>query len=347
MERDEGLYFRLRTATMRSMAPVLSRLVLPFATARLLAGAAIVAAMLAAGCATVPIEFPHLAEPSQVPPRPAVAGRPKIALALGSGGTRGFAHVGVIKALEAAGIRPDLVVGTSFGSVVGALYAAGYSGKELEAIALDVEPLALLDVALFEGGKIRGLALQSFVNERLEGRAIEALPREFAAVATRASDGAMAVFNRGNAGLAVRASSAIRWRFIWPLIGGEAYVDGVDVSPVPIRAARHLGADVVIAVNVIVRRERMDENTRWRGYYEYRLRMVDAEARDADVVIHPDTGESAGMSSDYRRQVIAAAEAATREQLGRIQAAIASKTRLAMPAPPTAPGRLAAALGLR
>ncbi len=299
------------------------------ATQRLLAYAATLAVLTSAGCATTPIAFPHLAEPWQASARPATAGRPKIALALGSGGTRGFAHVGVIKALEAAGIRPDLIVGTSAGSVVGALYAAGYDGKALEALALDVEPLALLDVALLEGGKIRGLALQSFVNEHLNGRAIEALPREFAAVATRASDGAMALFNRGNAGLAVRASSAIRWRFIWPVIRGQSYFDGVDVSPVPIRAARQLGADVVIGVNVIVRRDRMNENTRWRGYYEFRQRMVDAEATDADVMIHPDTGESAGMSSDYRRQVIASAEAATREQLGLIRAAIAAQTRIA------------------
>ncbi|MBM3345977.1 MAG: patatin-like phospholipase family protein [Betaproteobacteria bacterium] len=304
---------------MRAMRPPRSM--------RLLACGATLVVASAGGCATVGVEFPHLAEPTQAPARPAVAGRPKVALALGSGGTRGFAHVGVIKALEAAGIRPDLIVGTSAGSVVSALYAAGYDSRELE--ALDVEPLSLLDIALLDGGKVRGLALQSFINRRLEGRAIEALPREFAAVATRASDGAMTIFNRGNARLAVRASSAMRWRFIWPVIAGETYIDGVDASPVPIRAARRLGADVVIAVNVIVRRDRMNENTRWRGYYEYRLRMIDEEARDADVVIHPDTGESAGLSADYRRQVIAAAEAATREQLGRIKAAIAAKTRLA------------------
>ncbi|MSQ73518.1 MAG: patatin-like phospholipase family protein [Betaproteobacteria bacterium] len=310
-------------------------------SSRLLAGAALIAALAAGGCAGIPIDYPHLAEPSQAPARPAFANRPKIALALGSGGTRGFAHVGVIKALEAAGIRPDLVVGTSVGAVVGALYASGYSAGELEALALDVEPLALFDLAWFEGGKVRGLALQSFVNERLQGRAIELLPREFAAVATRASDGSLAIFNRGNAGLAVRASSAIRWRFIWPVIGGEAYVDGVDVSPVPIRAARRLGADVVIGVNVIVRRDRSEGNTRLGSYYEYRQRMVDAEAPDADVVIHPDTGASAGMSPDYRRQVIAAAEAATREQLVQIHAAIAARTRLSAP-PPARPDRLAA-----
>ena len=278
--------------------------------------------LLSGGCATVSREFPLLAEPARGDARPAAEGRPKIALALGSGGTRGFAHVGVIKALEAAGIQPDLIVGTSAGSVVGALYAAGNDARAMEALAYDVEPLSLLDVSLFEGGRIRGMALESFVNRQLEGRPIERLPREFAAVATRASDGAMAVFNRGNAGLAVRASSAIRWRFIWPVIDGETYVDGVDASPVPIRAARQLGADVVIAVNVIVRPERMNETTRWRSYYQYRLRMVDEEARDADILIHPDTGESAGLSVDYRRQVIASAEAATREQLPRIREAI-------------------------
>lgn len=288
-------------------------------------------ALLLAGCAFLPAGLDMSDPPGQTAARPAIAGRPKLALVLGSGGTRGFAHVGVIKVLEASGIEPDLVVGTSAGAIVGALYAGGYRAAPLERLALAIDPLSFFDISPFNGGKARGLAIQYFVSEQLDRRTIEGLPREFAAVAARASDGAIVIFNRGNTGLAVRASSAIPNRFEPVRIGADDYVDGVVASPVPIRAARALGAQIVIAVNVLpyVRNLPQGASPGWGGVMQRRKQLFDAEAPGADVVIHPVftvAGSSMSVSEEYRRAVIAAAEAATRAALPRIRRAIAARS---------------------
>lgn len=285
--------------------------------------------LLFSGCAYLPASLDMSDPPGEAAARPAIEGRPKLALVLGSGGTRGFAHVGVIKVLEASGIEPDLVVGTSAGALVGALYAGGYRAAALEQLALEIDPLSFFDISPFNGGKARGLAIQHFVSEQLDRRPIEGLQREFAAVAARASDGGLAIFNRGNTGLAVRASSAIPSRFEPVRIGAQEYVDGVVASPVPIRAARSLGARIVIAVNVLPYVQNLPQgaSARWSGVMQRRRQLFDAEAPGADVVIHPvhtGTGGSMGFSEEYRRAVIAAAEAATRAALPRIRHAIAA-----------------------
>lgn len=293
----------------------------------------VLAVPLLAGCAFLPLSVDMSDPPRQAAARPAIEGRPKLALVLGSGGTRGFAHVGVIKVLEANGIEPDLVVGTSAGAIIGSLYAGGHGAASLERIALEIDPLSFFDISPFNGGRARGLAIQHFVSERLDGRAIERLPREFAAVAARASDGAIAVFNRGNTGLAVRASSAIPSRFEPVRIGADDYVDGVVASPVPIRAARSLGAQVVIAVNVLpyVRvgdAGALGARPGWGAVMLGRKLLFDAEAPAADVVIHPDAGSRMGISEEYRRDAIAAAESATRAALPRLRQAIAARSRV-------------------
>ena len=291
----------------------------------------VLTAVLLAGCAWLPASVDMSDPPREAAARPAIEGRPKLALVLGSGGTRGFAHIGVIKVLEASGIEPDLVVGTSAGAIVGALYAGGYRAAALEQIALEIDPLSFFDISPFNGGKARGLAIQYFVSEQLDRRPIEDLPREFAAVAARASDGAIVIFNRGNTGLAVRASSAIPRRFEPVRIGADDYVDGVVASPVPIRAARALGAQVVIAVNVLAYVQNLPQGPSpgWGGIMQRRKQLFDAEAPGADVVIHPihtGAGSSMSVSEEYRRAVIAAAEAATRAALPRIRQVIAARS---------------------
>lgn len=161
-----------------------------------------------------------------------------------------FAHVGVIKVLEEHGIRPDLIVGVSAGSFVGALYAAGYQGKDLERLALQVERKELVDYSLAWFGLIKGQALQEYVNEHLNHRPIEALQIPFAVVVTDFQTGQLKVFNRGDTGMAVRASSSIPGWFHPVVIDGRRYVDGSLTSPIPVCVARHLGADIVIAVDV-------------------------------------------------------------------------------------------------
>jgi NTE family protein len=180
----------------------------------------------------------------------AVRAPPRIALVLGGGAARGFAHVGVIKALEAAGINPEIVVGTSAGSLVGALYAGGYNGFELQRLALAMDESAVSDWSLPDRGVIKGEALQNYVNTTLAHRPIEKLPKALAIVATDLQSGEAFVFRAGNTGLAVRASSSFPGVFQPVRIDGRDYVDGGLVSPVPVRVARGLGADIVIAVDI-------------------------------------------------------------------------------------------------
>lgn len=177
----------------------------------------------------------------------------KVGLALGGGAAKGFAHIGVIKMLEASGIHPDVVAGTSAGSVVGALYASGMDVFTLQQTAIGLDEAKIRDVRLFSGGLVQGQALQDYVNEQVHKRPIEQLKMPFAAVATELESGARTVFVRGNTGRAVRASSSVPGVFEPVALHGKHYVDGGVVSPIPVDAARQLGADFVIAVDKIGR----------------------------------------------------------------------------------------------
>ena len=260
-------------------------------------------ATLLAGCATSPHEYPELAPPRAVEIIPIHAERAVVALVLGAGGSRGFAHIGVIKALEAAGIQADVVVGSSSGSVVAALYAGGYNAAALEAMALKVEDHELIDFTLFGPGRVQGEALQDYVNRALGNRSIEALNRSFAVVATERATNRMTVFNRGNTGHAVRASSSIP-KLFWPvIIGGTEYVDGGLTSRVPVPVARRMGAQVVIAVDVS-----------WRG---------SSEVEAADVAIRPATPRTRSLDFSAKLESIAAGEAAARAAIPAIRERIA------------------------
>lgn len=183
-------------------------------------------------------------------PPPAQPARPKVALALGGGAAKGFAHVGVIKVLESHGIRPDIITGTSAGAVVGSLYAAGYSGIQLQNMALALDPASISDLVLGDGGFVKGEKLERYINQQVRNLPIEKLTRPFGAVATDLANGNRVVFRRGNTGQAVRASAAVPAVFEPVLIQGRKYVDGGLVSPVPVNAAREMGADIVIAVDI-------------------------------------------------------------------------------------------------
>ena len=174
----------------------------------------------------------------------------KIALALGGGAARGFAHVGVIKALEAQGIVPDIIVGTSAGSVVGALYAAGYNGFELQQLSMQMDEGQVSDWSIPNRGVIKGEALQDFINQAVKHLTLEKMKKLLAVVATDLRSGEMIVFRTGNTGMAVRASSSVPGVFQPVSINGREYIDGGLVAPVPIRVARSLGADFVIAVDI-------------------------------------------------------------------------------------------------
>lgn len=249
--------------------------------------------LLLAGCAGAPTSSEPV-KPAEPVIKPAVkASPPKVALVLGGGAVRGFAHIGVIKVLEAQGIQPDLVVGTSAGSVVGVLYAAGYSGFELQKIAFKLEEESVGDWMIPNRGFIKGEALQEYINQAIHKQPLEKLKRPFAAVATDLQSGEMMVFQRGNAGMAVRASSSIPGLFQPVAINGHDYVDGGLVSPVPVNVARLLGADVVIAVDISAK----PRYARVEGLTDILLQtfgimgqaISKTELAGADVVIRPNT----------------------------------------------------------
>jgi len=227
------------------------------------------------------------------PPLPAPRPAPKIALVLGGGAARGFAHIGVIKALEAQGIVPSIIVGTSAGAVVGALYAAGDDGFALQKLALGMEESQLSDWSLPDRGILRGEALQNFVNRAVGGRPLEKLGKTMAVVATDLQSGEPVVFRTGNTGMAVRASSSVPGVFQPVSINGREYVDGGLVSPVPVRIARSLGADFVIAVDISARPQYGKTQSTLDVLLQTFTIMTRVIARNelagADIVIRPDT----------------------------------------------------------
>jgi NTE family protein len=262
-----------------------------------------------------------------------------IALALGGGAARGFAHVGVIKALEARGVHPDIVVGTSVGSFVAALYAAGYGGNELQRVAMGFEEWSIADWSLPARGLFKGEALQDFVNRQVNQRPIEKLDRKLGVVATDLNSGEMMVFERGNVGMAVRASSSVPGVFQPVSIAGHDYVDGGLVSPVPVRAARRLGADVVIAVD-ISRRPAAQSTT---GAFDILVQTFTIMGRviarnelpGADIVLHPALDTVGSTDFESRETAIQEGEQAVAAQWAAI-GEILERARKALEAPAAA-----------
>ncbi|MDH5822650.1 patatin-like phospholipase family protein [Luteimonas sp. RD2P54] len=277
------------------------------------------------------------AVPSPAPPPP------RIGLALGGGAAKGFAHIGVIKMLEANGIEPAVVAGTSAGSVVGALYAGGMDPFALQEHAVALDEASIRDVRLFSGGLIQGRKLQDHVNAQLGARPIERLQRPFAAVATRLDSGARVVFTRGNTGQAVRASSSVPGVFEPAVIGGHSYVDGGIVSPVPVDAARQLGADLVIAVD-ISNKATGSAPQDMLGIVNQSIaimgqRLGAEELARADVVIRPEVNDIGPADFTRRSAAILQGERAALAALPRIRARIAEfeRQRAAALAPRPAP----------
>jgi len=255
---------------------------------------------------------------------------PKIALALGGGAARGFAHIGVIKALESHGIVPDMVIGTSSGSLVGALYASGYGGFDLQRTALQLDDTIIADWSLPDRGFIKGEALQNFVNQAVQNRPMEKLNKPFAVVATDLQSGEPVVFRTGNTGMAVRASSSVPGVFQPVTISGREYVDGGLVSPVPVRAARAMGADLVIAVyisnNPRLGKTKDSVDVMLQTFAIMGQSIAGYELSEADVVIRPDTGRIRSTAFEDRHLAIIEGEKAGLAAIAAIKQKIAEKT---------------------
>ena len=288
--------------------------------------------LLVAGCGMLPHSqesAPKPAPAAQVSPDPVFV-RPKIALALGGGAARGFAHIGVIKALEAHGIVPDMVVGTSAGSLVGALYASGYGGFDLQRVALQIEDTLITDWAMPDRGFIKGEALQAFVNQAVQNRPLDKLNKPFATVVTDLQSGEQVVFRSGNTGMAVRASSTVPGVFQPMTINGREYVDGGLTSPVPVRAARAMGADLVIAVDI----SNVPRFGKTKDSFDILLqtfaimgqRLAGHELAEADIVIRPETGAMRGTDFTNRHLAIIEGEKAGLAAIAAIKQKIAQKT---------------------
>jgi len=275
-----------------------------------------------------PARVPEPVTVSPTPPARLVA--PKIALALGGGAARGFAHIGVIKALEAHGIVLDIVVGTSVGSLVGALYASGYGGFDLQRIALQIEETLVTDWSFPNRGFIKGEAMQAFVNQAVQNRPLDKLNKPFAAVVTDLQSGEQVVFRTGNTGMAVRASSSVPGVFQPLTINGREYVDGGLTSPVPVRAARSMGADLVIAVDIsnVPRLGSVKDSfdILLQSFAIMGQRLAAHELAEADIVIRPATGPMRGTDFSNRHLAIIEGERAGLAAIAAIKQKIAEKT---------------------
>lgn len=297
----------------------------------------LLAPLALAACSSVPLigapEAPTApAQPDAPPsgPRP-VPKPPRIGLALGGGAARGFAHIGVIQVLEEHGIGVDLVAGTSAGSLVAALYASGKNGKEMQALAEGMDEGAITDWAFPGRGLIRGEALARYVRERTGNKTIEQMSLPLGILATDLADGSGVLFRSGDTGTAVRASSAVPAVFQPVKIGGREFVDGGLVAPVPVRQARQMGAELVIAVDISSPPEDKPLGDAMRMLlqtFAIMSRSINSyELREADVVMRPQLAGIGSADFSARRRSIQAGREAALALLPTLRQRIAAKTR--------------------
>jgi len=261
------------------------------------------------------VQLPTKVEPP--PPKPA-----KIAVVLGAGSSKGFAHIGVLKILESNKIPIHMIVGTSVGSVVGGLYAYGLDAFQLQKFSFSIEKADIVDLIIPENGFIKGEKLEDLVNKTLKNTPIEKLKTPFYAVATEIQSGQEVAFGSGNTGMAVRASCSIPGVFRPVKIGDRMYVDGGVVSPVAVDVARRFGADVVIAVDISTGAERtFPENTIETILQSFNImysKLASIQLYNADVVIKPKVGHIGSADFSKRHEAILEGEKAALEALPQI-----------------------------
>lgn len=289
-----------------------------------------------AGCQHV---SPHLQQPAPQPmmdaysePVPASFSsikqqRPVIALVLGSGGARGYAHIGVIQVLEQNGIRPDFIVGTSAGSIVGSIYASGKNASELRDIALNMKVGDVREITLDKKGFFDGKKVEDYVNQQVNDTPLEKMKIPMYVVATELKNGTETIFNKGNTGQAVRASISIPSMFVPTKIQDKEYVDGGLVSPVPVEVAKKLGADIIIAVDILAQPVHTETTNMW-GLFNQNInimqnRLAHEELKHADIVIQPELYEKAHIFDVKEREATMQAGAqAAEKKLNDIQTAL-------------------------
>ncbi|MBV8658109.1 MAG: patatin-like phospholipase family protein [Burkholderiales bacterium] len=269
--------------------------------------------------------------PAAVPVAPTIEKplrQPHIGIALGGGAAKGFAHIGVLKVLESQGLTPEFVAGTSAGSVVGALYASGLNGFALQEKSFVLDEANVRDLSIGGGGLVKGEKLQDYVNQLVGNRPIEKLSKPFAAVSTTLDTGERVVFRRGNTGQAVRASCSIPGVFQPTIIAGKRYVDGGVVSPVPVDAARELGADIVIAVDISTKAQYGKTGDGMLSILNQTViimgqKLGEQELARADVIIRPQVNSIGAADFEQKHNALLEGEKAAQAALPAIRAAIA------------------------
>ena len=237
---------------------------------------------------------------------------PGVAWVLGSGGPRGLAHVGALKALVSLGLRPSLVVGSSVGALVGVLYAAGLSMTEIETLALEIDILDVVRPQWGGSGWISAAGLVGWVNGAIRTPLLEQLPMPFVPVAMHLPTRQPIAFTRGHVGAALHAACAIEGQFAPVVVQGQTYADADLATPLPVRLARSLGAQRVLAIDVSAHEDKAPSGTEeWRGADLRKRALTAPDAQQADVLLHPDFGYYAGWRRPWREMVIRVAEADT------------------------------------
>ncbi len=278
-------------------------------------------ALGSAGCTPQTTEVDGPDAPGFVAPSSA----PRLALVLAAGGPRGFAHVGVLRALEELEIRPDLIVGASMGALVGGALAAGMSIAQIEALAFDFDFYRLARWSPSQGMRLEGSGISELVQQALGVRRFSQLRTALAVVATDVQRNLPAVFNHGDIGPAVQASCAIpRW-FAPVRIRGRDFIDADVTSPLPVKVARSLGAQRVLAVDVAVHLDKPRPSGAERYLESDRAKrsQIDAEAVLADLVLHPYFGYWVNLSREFRERAARAAYEQTMQQAGPLRSKFA------------------------
>ncbi len=255
----------------------------------------------------------------------------KVALVLGAGASRGFAHIGVLKVLEANRVPINMIVGTSAGSFVGSLYAYGFNAFQLQKMSFSMEKGDIVDLTVPDNGFVKGEKLEEYINNMVTNAPLEKMRIPFYAVATDIQSGQEVVFGKGNTGRAVRASCSIPGIFRPVKIENRMYVDGGVVSPVAVDAARKMGADIVIAVDVASSTDSAPpENTIDTLLQSINImysKLTAIQIRRADVVIRPKVGYIASGDFSKRHEAVLEGEKAALEALPAIQAIISGTRR--------------------
>jgi NTE family protein len=278
--------------------------------------ALVLCSLIIAACATAP----------QIQPPP--SGKPaKIAVVLGAGAAKGFAHIGVLKVLESQKVPVHMVVGTSAGSFVGSLYAYGYDAYTLQKIAMALNKSDVAELTVPDNGFIKGERLRDYINMQLRNTVIEKLRIPFYAVATNIKSGEQTVFATGNTGMAVQASCAVPGIFRPASFSGTSYVDGGVVDPLAVDVARYYGADIVIAVDITsaignaVPDGTMD--TIMKSIEIMYNKISQMPISKADVVIKPQVGFVGAADFDHRNEAIMEGEKSAWAAMPRINAILA------------------------